>query len=95
MKLKLKEKIQEVSKDELNKQVMDLDMKMGDIARAMQEKIPVEVAQEYFLVYTEGDRVSNKDMKLSLKAGKMAKDGKVRLADIFLLADYHNNIRED
>ena len=87
--------IKESAKKDIQDKVTQLDMKMGEIARAMQEKIPVEVAQEYFLVYSVGDRVSARDVKQSHQIGGMAQNGMVRLADIFLMADYHNNIRED
>lgn len=104
MKLVLKEKklseqedeklsTHKFSQDELNKRTEDLDRLMHRVAMPLQEKVPVQVANEYFLKYVEGDRVSHLDMKKSSKIGELADEqGLVRIADIFILAQIHNNI---
>ncbi len=80
-------------KEDLSKRVEELDSKMHRIAIPLQEKVPLQIANEYFLKYVDGDKISNADLKKSSKIGQFADDqGLVRIADIFILAEIHNNI---
>lgn len=86
-------KLHKFSKEELTKRTEELDALMHRIATPLQEKVPLQVANEYFLRYIGGNKVSSKDLKNSAKIGEFADDqGLVRIADIFILAEIHNNI---
>ena len=81
------------NKEELSSRVEELDQNMHRIAMPLQEKVPLQVANEYFLKYISGDRVSARDVNKSIKIGDFADEqGLVRIADIFILAEIYNNL---
>ncbi len=99
MKLKIKEKIKEIDneqeeddlkshrfdKQHLKSEATRLDRMMHDLAVPLQEKVPLQIAQEYFSVYgSEGERMKIADL--------VDKEGLVRIADIFVMAKIQDNV---
>lgn len=106
MKLVLKEKnlkeqeedlkTHKFSKQEIEKRVEQLDQVMHRVAMPLQEKVPLQVAQEYFLKYPTKDKISLGDVNQSAKIGDFVDEqGLVRIADIFILSEIHNNLDLD
>lgn len=86
-------RLHKFSEKEMEKRVNELDAYMHKIATLLQDKVPIQVANEYFLKYIEKDKISNLDLKRSFQAGELAdEEGLVRIADLFVLGEIYNNI---